>query len=115
MASPEQVQAAAACYSYLQDKLAVLIYLFNTNGMTPEQLQANAACYSYLQDKLGILVYLLASGAGGGGGGAANIYVKNYAGGTPTDTPASGNASAFDTSNGAIWAYNGSVWTQFVL
>lgn len=53
------------------------------------------------------------SGGGGGGGGSANIYVANYGGITPTPAPV-GTATAFDTSNGSIWAYDGSNWIQYV-
>jgi hypothetical protein len=59
-----------------------------------------------------LLVKILnALNSGSGGGGTAGVYFIST-GAAPTTTP-TGNAITFDSSNGAIWAWNGTTWTQY--
>lgn len=57
------------------------------------------------------LLNLIAGGSGGGGVGA--ILSANYGGVAPAVSP-TGNALAFDTSNGSFWIWDGSTWTQII-
>jgi hypothetical protein len=56
-----------------------------------------------------LLCDILAAGTGGGGGGdvSANFQSGNYAGGAPTFTPTGTFGMGEDTSNGAVWLWNG--------
>jgi len=113
MATPAQTATGAASYQGLSDKLACIIYLLNTNGMTAAAIAAGAKTYQGLSDKEACIIYLLANGGGGGGGGSGSVLVGSYGGIAPTASP-SGNATAFDLDSGKIWAWDGATWTPFV-
>lgn len=47
----------------------------------------------------------------GGFGGAGSVFSGNYGGGTPTQTPTTSSAIAYDLDPpNAIWHWNGSNW-----
>jgi hypothetical protein len=54
---------------------------------------------------------------GASSAGSGFTYVQNFGGANPGTVLAVapvGNAIAMDTGTGAVWGYNGSVWTQFI-
>lgn len=52
----------------------------------------------------------ITSGGGSGGTGDVQGFSGNYGGGTPTDTPTTSVAIAYDTSNGQPWAWYSGAW-----
>ena len=74
---------------------------------------AIAAGFDGLSPRDVMLCILQGVSAGGTGGGSAN-YVANYAGGTPTPVPTSGNPFAVDTSIPALWVWNGAAWVSII-
>lgn len=49
--------------------------------------------------------------AGAGAGGSGSVFSGHYGGGTPTDTPTSSAAIAYDLDAPFnMWTWNGSAW-----
>ena len=109
MATAAQVASGAASFQGLSDKLDCIIYLLNTNSMTAAQIADGAKTFQGLVDKLGAIVYLLASGGASGG----SMFYVITTGTTPTQTPA-GAATAYDSSNGTLWAWDGATWQKII-
>lgn len=117
--------ATAQCYNNYSAqswllKLGLLRQIvLSLNPMTatdPQSLLSSAACYNNYGPgvwpllELQLLALIVANGTGGGGGTAGVYFIST--GAAPTTTP-TGNAITFDSSNGAIWAWNGTTWTQY--
>jgi len=109
MATPQATQNGAASFNSIEDKLAAIIFLLNTQNMTAQAIQTGAAPFQPIQDKLAAIIYLLANASGSGvlsGSGAPSAQ-------TPVPT-ASAGALYFDTAGRNLWAADGTAWFLLV-
>lgn len=81
------------------------------------ELVEAAECFACLskQQLQAVIAQLLcdinANGGGGGGGGAIQVFRGAYGGGTPTDTPTTSAALAYDTDPPySLWKWSGTAW-----
>jgi len=102
--------------------IAVLCNILNGTSVTctSTALATSAKCFVGIPpiQQGAIIIYLLcqisANGGGGGGGGQSN-YAEDFGGVTPFETPNNGFPTAFDTSNGNLWQWDGSGWVGIIL
>lgn len=83
---------------------------------TPEALAANSSCLlasmSAAQLDAAETWAACQLASGGGGGGSIQVFNGNYGGASPSQTPTTSAALAYDLDSPFnFWKWNGSAWT----